>query len=131
MKTKTSTEITNWPIAPVKDPVDDFFEKLAQTPREWFLEEDGALRYRDSDGRLHCPVSAVTGIQRDFCAPAVAARNMGIDKPTSRAIPASADRPALGAPAIRGRLQEREGAGAEGGRGGCGDWRGGRRKVCG
>ena len=87
MKTKTSIVIKDWPVLPVKDPLDDFFEKLAKTPREWFLE-NGALRLRVR-GVLQCPVSAVTGNSDDFCSPYEACDRMGMEG--AHVIPWAAD----------------------------------------
>ena len=108
MKTKT-VEFAHWPIAPV-NPVDDFFEKLGQTPRTWFLERDGAIRCRDTDWRLWCPVSAATGVRADFTSPSHAARTrLGIDKATSRTIGPAADHYGTIRQAMRARLLEATG----------------------
>ena len=73
-------ELKNWPIAvPVKDPLDDFFEKLAQTPRDWEVVGSGRIRRLIGDGPNRvCPISAVTGNPEDFDNPLPAARRLGI-----------------------------------------------------
>ena len=81
MKTETKVrELPDWlVVTPVKEtnPVDDFFEKLSQTPREWFLDDDGALRLR-ARGVLQCPVSAVTGDSADYSSPYEACDRIGL-----------------------------------------------------
>ena len=90
MKTDTQVTITRWPIAPVKDPVDDFFERLTGTPRDWEVMKDGRIR-RLNGLTTDCPISAVTGDPKDFGFPIAAARGIGMDHKDARRVFEAAD----------------------------------------
>ena len=76
------TQVTPLPdwlvVTPVKDPVDDFFEKLSQTPRDWEVTKHGHIRRMIGVATTDCPISAVTGDHNDFGSPVPAARGIGM-----------------------------------------------------
>ena len=101
IETKT-IEFANWPIAPVKDPLDDFFEKLSQTPRDWEVTKAGHIRRMIGAATVDCPISAVTGDHNDFGNPIPAAKRIGLSHGDAVQVFNAAD----GAGTYRARLLE-------------------------
>jgi hypothetical protein len=90
--------------------LNQFLDKLATTPRAWFLDAIGGIRMRDLDtGRIHCPLSRV-GQELGIPDSAAGARmggyvgeDMGLSEGTTgRVMRAADDDPAY--PALRRRL---------------------------
>jgi len=92
--------------------LDQFLDKLAMTPRHWYLDDLGGIRMRDIETRrLHCPLSWVgkeMGIQYSpigaeyGCKVGMA---MGLSEHTSGRIVYAADNPSRGTP-LRRQLME-------------------------
>lgn len=78
--------------------LEEFYAKLAQTPRDWQLTHRGRVRmatYMDDKSDCycyHCPISAVTRNLDDFGAPNIAAETLGLSSGDALAIIAAADR---------------------------------------
>lgn len=91
--------------------IDEFLERLKQTPRGWRLAVDpddepyGAIRLGPL-GRCHCPISAVTGNLDHFASPGEVALELGLSNDDGDAIVEAADNDIHCNQVIRRRLLE-------------------------